>query len=259
MSAIVIRDQREPGWFHIDNEIIDRYGVKLGACGVSVYALLCRRCTNSTQQVRNLSRRDIGAILGISQDRVRKSLNDLADLGLIHVDIPDRPSPGIISTITLLKVKTTERVAFGSGPELNVWRSPYKEEKTKTETKPLPPTPLEEGGISTIWQSVCEQLKDDLSDAFVKTPHFEECAYDQYFRDAWLVEIKNNFATLDSARPDLLREGVEKFQKRLRETFRRIVYEVHAVRVRGCIADSASQSTESCSLPFEKSAPVNVA
>jgi hypothetical protein len=55
------------------------------------------------------------------------------------VEVPERPSPGIISTITLLKVKTTERQTFSSTAELNATRSRNKEVKTKTETKTPPP------------------------------------------------------------------------------------------------------------------------
>jgi hypothetical protein len=230
MTELLIRDQRRPGWFHLDNEIIDDHGREIGAYGVAVYCAISRHHRN---QVAKLSQRDIATSLGISQDRVRKSLADLVSLGLVHVKIPERSGPGLITTITLLDVKATERHTFSSPAELNATRSPYKEVKTKTETKtkPLPPTPLTEGGISTIWQKVCEHLKDDLSDAFVKNRNFDECAYDKYFRDAWLVEIKNNVAVLESPQQELLREGVEKFQKRLHETFRGVVYEIHAIRV----------------------------
>ena len=108
----VVRDQREPGWFFVDNEIVDKYGARLGAYGLAIYNILSRHCKNATQQVSNLSQRDIAATLQISQDRVRKSLLDLFELHLIHVDLPARPAPGMISTITLLKVKTTERHTF---------------------------------------------------------------------------------------------------------------------------------------------------
>ncbi len=232
LANIAVRDQREPGWFFVDNEIIDKYASQIGAYGVAVYSVLCRHCRNSTQQVTNLSQRDIAASLGISQDRVRKSLSALADFSLIAVEVPERPRPGIISTITLLKVKTTERHTFSYAHELNATRSRNKEDKTKTETNTiLPPTPLKGGSLSTTWQKVCEYLKDDLSDSYVKNPLFQESAYDKYFRDAWLVEIKGGDAILDSPEPELLREGVEKFQRRLRETFRAVVFGVHAIRI----------------------------
>jgi hypothetical protein len=149
-----VRDQREPGWFFVDNELVDKYGVRIGAYGLAIYNVLCRHCKNATQQVSNLSQRDIAATLQISQDRVRKSLLDLVELQLIHVDLPARPAPGIISTITLLKVKTTERHTFSSASKLNATRSPNKEEKTKTETKTktLPNPPLQGGN-----QEVCSR------------------------------------------------------------------------------------------------------
>jgi hypothetical protein len=133
-EQFVVRDQREPGWFFVDNEIVDKFGARLGAYGVALYAVLARHCKNSTQQV-SLSQRDIAATLEISQDRVRTSLRELVDSGLIHLEVPARPSPGIISTITMLKVKTTERHTFSSTSELNATRSRNKEVKTKTETK----------------------------------------------------------------------------------------------------------------------------
>jgi len=45
------------------------------------------------------------------------------------------------------------------------------------------------------------------------------------------VEIKGGVAILDTPEPDLLREGVEKFQQRLRATFRAVVFEVYAIKV----------------------------
>jgi hypothetical protein len=229
MSALVIRDQRRPGWFSLDNEIIDDHGSKIGAYGIAVYCAISRHSRN---QIAKLSQRDIATSLGISQDRVRKSLADLVDLNLVHVEVPDRIGPGLITTITLLDVKSTERHTFSSTSELNATRSRNKERKNKTETKPIPPTPLFQRGAEEIWEKVCRYLKDDLSDAFVKTAHFEECAYDRYFRDCWLVEIRNDVAVLDSNDPQLLQEGVEKFQKRLRDTFRGEVYSIRSIRVR---------------------------
>lgn len=141
-QQFVVRDIREAGWFHVDNELIDKFGQQLGAYGVALYAVLARYCKNSTQQV-NLSQRDIAATLGISQSRIRASLGDLVESGLIHVEVPERPSPGIISTITMLKVKATERNTLSSTAELSATRARNKEVKTKTETNTSPPLLLE--------------------------------------------------------------------------------------------------------------------
>ncbi len=228
-AEFAVRDQREPGWFYIDNEIVDVHGVQLGAYGIAVYNVLSRYQRN--QQV-SLSQRDIAAALGISQDAVRTALKLLAEVPLIYIDVPTRRSPGLVSTITLLRVKTSERHAFSSAREVNATRSRNKEVKTKTETEnKLPPTPLTEGGVSDIWQNVCTYLKDDLSDAFVKNPLFQESAYDKYFRDAWLKEIKGDVAVLESTSPEVLQEGVEKFHSRLVRTFRGVVGQISVVRV----------------------------
>lgn len=93
----------------------------------------------------------------------------------------------------------------------------------------FPPTP--QRGVFDIWQQVSAFLKDDLSSAYVHNNRFQENAYDKYFRDAWLVEIRSGVAILGSPEPDLLREGVGKFQRRLRDTFRAVVSEVYAIRV----------------------------
>jgi hypothetical protein len=123
--------------------------------------------------------------------------------------------------------------------------APESSNRLRASVKQLPLPPLSEGDISAIWKKVCEHLKDDLSAAFVKTPHFHECAYDKYFRDAWLMEIRNDIAVLDSDQPELLEEGVQKFQRRLRDTFRGVVYSIRPIRVRlrDRSADNASQST----------------
>ena len=139
-----LRDFSGGAFFRTHNEIIDRYAHIIGPFGVAVYCALSRRADNGTQEVR-LSTRDIAAMLGMSQDRARKSLSELNATGLIRWDIPKRPAPGVISVITLLNVTEpnvtrsvephTERHTFSSEAEPNVTRSPYKEEKTKTETK----------------------------------------------------------------------------------------------------------------------------
>ena len=136
-QQFIVRDQREPGWFFIDNEIVDKFGLRLRAFGVAVYAVLCRYSRD--QQVR-LSQRDIASALGISQGCVRASLRDLVDAGLIHVEVPSRPSPGIISTITMLRVKVTEYPILSSREKLSTSRLRNKEVKTKTETETIPPS-----------------------------------------------------------------------------------------------------------------------
>jgi hypothetical protein len=116
LGLFTVRDIRQPGWFFVDNEIVDRYGSRIGAYGVAVYGVLCRYARNDSQQAE-LSARDVGAILGISHDRVGKSFADLVEVGLIHVEVPEHPGPGVNSIITLLNVKGTGRHTSSSAGE----------------------------------------------------------------------------------------------------------------------------------------------
>jgi hypothetical protein len=151
----IVRDQRQWGWYFVDNEIIDKYGPELGAYGVAVYTVLCRHSWRSRTQQVDISQRDIAAYLKISQDAVRKSIHKLVTLGLVHAEVPDRGSQSRLSRFWLLNVKerpnatrsdrpATERQAFGSTHEPNATRSRNKEERQKqkengeTEQPPLP-------------------------------------------------------------------------------------------------------------------------
>lgn len=136
--SFAIRDLRQPGWYRVANEVIDQHGPRLGAYGVAVYNVLSRYAKNGTQQV-DLSGRDIAAAIRISQDRVRKSLGDLVEIGLIDLVFPARSAPGLVARITLLNAKQ----------ELNAARSCNKEEKTNTETE-TSTLPQDSAGFSPV-------------------------------------------------------------------------------------------------------------
>jgi uncharacterized protein YdaU (DUF1376 family) len=86
----------------------------------------------------------------------------------------------------------------------------------------LPPTPLQEG--DNVWQRVKGELKDDLSTAYVRNAHFQEPAYDKYFRDAH-AQIIGRRILFSHPEPHLLDEGIEKFHKRLQDAFSRAGFE----------------------------------
>ena len=149
-----LRDQREPGWFYIDNELLDDYGAELGPYGIAVYSVLSRHWRKD--QKIELSNRDIASTLGISHDRVRKSLTDLVRLGLIKLETPAHPAPGSVSRISLGRVKATGRHTSSSTPELDATRPRNKERKTNT--KQIPPNPP--AGGRAPQQLTPRQLKD---------------------------------------------------------------------------------------------------
>ncbi len=164
-KQFVVRDQRRDGWFSVDNEIIDKFGTQLGAYGVALYAVLARYCKNSTQQV-NLSQRDMAQTLGISQSRVRESLSDLVGAGIIHLEVPERPSPGIISTITILDVKVTERHTLSSAREPDAARERNKEVKTNTKTKTETPPILNSSFFSLKETARAREITPEQQEGF---------------------------------------------------------------------------------------------
>ena len=148
-EKFIVRDLRRQGYFTIDNEIVDYFADRIGAYGLAVYVVLCRHARNGTQEAQ-LSAREIGTRLDISHDRVRKSLVDLSNTGLIWQEVPDRPGPGLISIYTLADVKQLTLKLTGrhtssssndwtphvqSEQQLDVIRPRNKEEKNKTENK----------------------------------------------------------------------------------------------------------------------------
>lgn len=45
-----VRDRRQPGWFYIDNEILERYASRIKATGIAVYASLAKHANNETSE-----------------------------------------------------------------------------------------------------------------------------------------------------------------------------------------------------------------
>lgn len=83
-----VRDQRDPGWFWADNEIIDQYvrfvgadGQPVGTTGGMIYMLLARYAGTRGRCHLSLSR--IAQTLCLSRPTVIKYLNKLEEAGLI--------------------------------------------------------------------------------------------------------------------------------------------------------------------------------
>jgi hypothetical protein len=91
-------------------------------------------------------------------------------------------------------------------------------DSAQTQTPPLPLPKIGRG--VNIWQAVLLELKDDFGTAYVSNKRFQEDQFEKYFRDSWLVAIEDGTAVLDGLHPQNLRDGVEKFHRRLLDTFR---------------------------------------
>lgn len=107
-GQIEIRDHRRPGWYWIENEVLDEHGPELGVYGLAVYNVLSRHANNRSQRCWPGVRR-VAAALGTGQHQVMEALRVLEELQLISVE----RRPGRSSVYTLRAVKAS---VAGEGP-----------------------------------------------------------------------------------------------------------------------------------------------
>jgi len=143
-ERIEIRDIRDPGWFYIDNEIIDKYGAELGVYGIAVYTILARHAHHSSQRawpsVSTMAER-----LGTARRKIIEAIEKLEELNLIKVE----RSRGRSNIYTLLKVKTSsapelvdvQKCTTSSAPELP---------SSAPELPPVPPRNSNNTHITTL-------------------------------------------------------------------------------------------------------------
>ena len=99
-DQIVLRDNRSPGWFWAQNELIDEYGPIIGVYGIAVYMVLARYANNKSQQTRP-GLRKIAAQLKTGRKQVTEAVNALEAAGIITVQ--RRPRETHIYTLVNLR------------------------------------------------------------------------------------------------------------------------------------------------------------
>lgn len=81
-SSDELHDRREPGFYIIDDEIVEEYGSKLGPLGVAVYNVLVKHASRHGASCFP-SYQTIADKLGISRNSAMKGVGRLLDAGLI--------------------------------------------------------------------------------------------------------------------------------------------------------------------------------
>lgn len=79
-----VRDARKPGWFYLDDAMIDHYGPIVGAVSIAVYAALARFANKDGQAFP--AHKTLGDALDLSRNTVKAALRRLEDAKLITVD-----------------------------------------------------------------------------------------------------------------------------------------------------------------------------
>lgn len=94
-----IRDRRKPGWFRIDDEIVDVYGPRIGCHGIAVYAALSKYAGKDESSYPGL--RLLCGKLKIGRKKLLDTLSKLRDVGLIEIEPGGRTH---VNVYTLLDV-----------------------------------------------------------------------------------------------------------------------------------------------------------
>jgi hypothetical protein len=78
------RDRRDPGWFWVDNSIIDRYGADLGPIGIALYAALARHADRDGRAFPAFD--TLAKLIGTSRRTAITYLQRMEALGVIAID-----------------------------------------------------------------------------------------------------------------------------------------------------------------------------
>ena len=93
-----VRDGRKPGWFHVDNDIIDHYGAAIGATGIAVYCALARYADRDGRAFPSHKR--LSENLGIARNTLRAALRKLEEVELITIT-PQKDANGVTNGTTI--------------------------------------------------------------------------------------------------------------------------------------------------------------
>ena len=85
-----IVDDRERGWFHIDNEVIDEYLPKIGMTAFSVYACIVRHANGERDSWPSYSK--LQSELGCGRSQVATAIKKIVDAGLVTITSGKRAS-----------------------------------------------------------------------------------------------------------------------------------------------------------------------
>ena len=118
---IRVRDARKPGWFWIDNNLLDQHGAIIGPTGIAVYAALarfadsngeCYPATSPLARITGLSRATVSTTLSALVERQIVAVTRTAGrVNVYHllsfpqpvdkpVNVVDRLSPDLSTTLT---------------------------------------------------------------------------------------------------------------------------------------------------------------
>lgn len=113
-EEIKIRDNRDGGWFPIDNELLEVYGPELGVYCIAVYNALSMYANRNTQTCYP-SYNTIASLISCSRRQVIRSVKKMAEFGILHITERSLPSGFPNSNMITLTNKSTWKPISNSG------------------------------------------------------------------------------------------------------------------------------------------------
>lgn len=159
---------------------------------------------------------------------------DLEKLREALAQFAGNPQTGVRKSANQDQAKHANKNGGKSQSSLHEPREPYMEAEITTESTAtrIPPTPLKRGderSSSTRADKDAElltkfkmQLKDEMLNASFYARKLDGGEYDRYFRDTWFIEIRGNVILVDGTNRTLTAEGLRKYDRRLKQTFRKL-------------------------------------
>lgn len=83
MAKDTLQDGRIPGFYIIDNELLDNYGPSIGVYGIAVYNVLAKYANEKGANIFP-SYQTIATALGMSRPKVIETIKQLVDVGLVR-------------------------------------------------------------------------------------------------------------------------------------------------------------------------------
>ena len=112
-ESVRVRDRRRRGWFHVDNDVIDRFAPIVGSSGLAVYMALCRR-GNATSSCR-VGLKRLAQDAGMGRSAVKLAIRKVESAGLIEIRERFENGGQLVHEYVLLDVRDAASRLDGSG------------------------------------------------------------------------------------------------------------------------------------------------
>lgn len=212
---------------------MDRVAPRVGVNAIAVYHFLCRH--QRDERVRGVSVARMARDLPLGRTAVFAALSELEQ----HKAIRRLNKPGSESEYELLDLRHRTNPSATRTGDVRVTNGgcscggqPIRKARLQDSKTPIPPTPLSKGGDTEtlsaeasqndIGQRFKAELKREMYNSPLNSPHLAYDDYDRYFRDVIFIETDEGPILVATNNPALTAEGLRKYDTRLKKLGKRV-------------------------------------